>query len=138
MNPPYQLPVTVPNADKINPILIQAQLMQMPALYNQAIQAYPGDPLAATVLKGTTIEYDDASQVQRLIHQDASVTGLPDNIQAILDANKGPMEPWNFSNHQWGLGGGAFDSSLQVVRVMLTGTAQVADGIVIPHRTLSI
>jgi hypothetical protein len=102
---PQLIPATYPFAQFVNGTIAIARRMPLGALVRQAQLAYPGDPLVGTLIAGTTIKWEAATQVQQLIAQWFEEGGqLPDaNMQQLLDTYRGPFLPWNYSYNQFGL-----------------------------------
>ena len=99
------IPAGQPFAQYVNSLATIAERMPLSALMRQAQLAYPGDPLVGTVIAGTTIKWEAATQIQQWISEWFSEGGqLPDaNMQQIMDAYRGPFLPWNYSYNQFGL-----------------------------------
>jgi hypothetical protein len=106
-NTPWQADPSQPWAKSVNAAVRFGLRMPKAALLQQAIMAYPGDPLVGTVLPGTTTKWEDSTQVQQAIsmYYQESGTQTPEDIQAVITANAGPFAPWNYSYTQWGLPG---------------------------------
>jgi hypothetical protein len=144
MYPPYQVPASLtPIAAKLNVDLANIQnganiigrTNAMTQAYTSIIAGYSGDPNRGQMIPGTELNYDDATQVQRLIFMayqlagiasnpaGASVeSGVPTDIASILAANPGPTgdgEWWNWSYAAWGLvPGKSMDASVKMGTVL--------------------
>ena len=135
----FQLdPSAGPFVSKVNGEIAFSQRLNFAELYRQDIVAFPGDPLASTgkMIPGTSLYYADATTVQYLIgfYYEESGMIVPDNMQSILDTNKGPDEPWNYPycNNGWGLQNSLPNGKLQITTALRKsdGTQEVV--IVIP------
>lgn len=101
----YKVDPQYPFAAFVNQMIAYAMspMMTPAALANQAQIAYAGDPLAGKKVPGSTINWNDATQVQQLVSTwyQASNTPPPADYDAVLAANVGPNQPWNYSYEQW-------------------------------------
>jgi hypothetical protein len=77
------------------------------ATYNGDRVAFPSDGLVGTKIGNSSIDYLDASSVQYLIglYYEESGQVFPDDIQEILDDNRGPDVFLNYSYAEWGFNG---------------------------------
>lgn len=123
MNPPYQIPDSVGVPVQLNEDLANTQkaanVIGRVQAFNQAytaiVSSFGGDPTVGTMIPGTELAYNDATQVQRDIYDALNSGGKLGDIAAVLTANPGPTgdgEWWNWSYTQFGLGGGTQDASL--------------------------
>jgi hypothetical protein len=133
MNPtfqPYQIPDSVGVPAQLNEDLANvqkgAQVIGRTQAFNQAYTAivtgFGGDPTVGTVIPGTQLAYNDATQVQRDIYDALNSAGKLGDIAAVLTANPGPTgdgEWWNWSYTAWGLGGGTQDASLKTATILM-------------------
>lgn len=96
---------THPFAQFVNTMIGYAAspFMSPAAFANQAKQSFEGDPLAGQKVPGSSLAWNDATQVQQFISTWYTASGnkTPDNFDAILNANAGPQAPWNFSYEKW-------------------------------------
>lgn len=81
----------------------QSPFMSLAAFASQARVGYDGDPLAGTVIRGASLKWNEATQVQQFINvwYGASGNNPPDDYDAVLTANAGPELPWNYSYAKW-------------------------------------
>lgn len=87
----------VNNSDRID------QSMPEAADKQQAIEAFPGDPLVGVVISPSSgLKWENATQVQMAIYEYYKTLNLP-VVDAEIDSNPGPNAPWNWSYAQWGL-----------------------------------
>ena len=122
-----------PFADKVNAEYPHYETFQ--AAFNDDRTAYPGDPQVGTTIKNTTIKWEDATSVQKLATEWYGESGMviPDDMQAIMDANVGPNEFHNFSYAQWGLvAGSPADPSLKIVEAVSFDSANMVKVILQP------
>lgn len=101
-------------------------------IYNAQRVSFKGDPLVGTTIPGTTIAWDQSTEVQSLITVAFNESGgAPDNLQQILDNNVGPKEPWNLSYEGIGVVPGIPpDSILKIETVIQLSTGNLVTGIV--------
>lgn len=104
----YKVDPSQPFADFVNAMIGYDQRLNSRQIINQIQSSvgsppFYGDPLIGTTITGTTITWDGATQVQQLIQvwHSASGTIAPKDYDAILKANAGPFEPWNYSYDTW-------------------------------------
>ncbi len=100
----FFVPSNEPFASFVNRMVgyANSSFMSMSALSNQAREAYDGDPLAGTKIRDTNINWDDATEVQKLIQVWFEASGTAtQNLEQILKQYPGPKAPWNFSYADW-------------------------------------
>jgi hypothetical protein len=98
------IPSDQPFATYVNGMVAFCLRMPLSALVNQAVTAFPGDPMVGQLVAG--LRWQDMTQVQQFIWQYFTASGLklPDNLADILNVYRGPALPWNYSYTQFGLG----------------------------------
>jgi hypothetical protein len=135
MIPPYQIDSTLPFAAKVNSDLANIQKAAaivgadeaLGQAYSAAVTSYAGDPTAGTIMQGSTMPVNAATTVQRMLQLDFVAGGTAGNLDAILAANTGPAEPWNFSYNQWGLPPGtSLDPSLKTAQILVNNNGVVS------------
>ena len=111
----FQLPSSLPCAVFVNPKIDFTQRENIAYTYGQQAKSYESDPLAGQLCPGCKIlRWNQTTEVQSLMvefyaeqlnsAQAAGSAGqYPDNFEALLKANAGPNEFWNYSYEQDGL-----------------------------------
>ena len=132
---PFQLTdPTIPGFDSINGILTQAQLETPDMIYRQQIESRGGGPFDGKMVAGK--DWDDTSEVEGMIIVDWVASGRDVNnpaLVALVKANPGPHEFWNFSYRDLGLVPGfPPDSSIKVGDVLRFGDGLHVRGILLP------
>ncbi len=135
MTPFFTIDSSLPNAAKINAFLEADQKATFASIYRGQIEALGGSELSGQILPGTTLKYEDTTEVQSYIYQGYSEAGevIPENIQSILDSNRGPDKFWNWppENGGFGLNGTAPNAQFKPELVVIVGTAAEVSGIVL-------
>ena len=103
-------------------------------IYNGQRVAFRGDPLVGTTIPGTSIPWDQSTEVQSLLVVAFNEAGgPPDNLQQILDSNKGPNDgvenSWNLCYEDIGVVPG-IPPILPVGTVIQLSTGNLVTGIV--------
>lgn len=131
----FQLPSTVPYADKINPIIASAQRLPWEEHYLEDVTAFPSDQSVGVKITNTDLLWEDATTTQQEINNaiatavsrgEAKQTGgtFPDNMQEIMDANAGPRGViWNESYRYLGLVPGSA-AQFKTLDTVVVSTAQ--------------
>lgn len=103
----YKVDSSYPFAKFVNQSVLYLQYTSPAALANQIQVGYPGDPLAGTIIQGSTLAWNAATQTQCLIDvwYSASGTVRPDDYDAVLSVNIGPNLMWNWSYVEWAAAG---------------------------------
>lgn len=131
----FQLPVSSPYAEFVNDKIDFTQRESIAYTYGQQVQSYGGDPLAGQLCPGCkTLRWNQTTEVQSLIvevaaeklneQQAGGQSGqYPAGFEAMLKANAGPNELWNYSYEQDGLVPG-IPGELKIIDTAEIGTGR--------------
>ena len=123
-NTTYAVPASFWFADKVNAEI--PKNVMFAEVYGGILSSFKGDPNVGQKITNTDILWENATQVQQLAFAAFGESGrvVPQDMQTIMDAVKGPEEIWNLPYSGWpGLvAGSVLSPTLKEVSGLLVGS----------------